>query len=61
MGVLLLNVGPKTFGNVSNICQKSVRKLSITKMCQKTVLNVFDFCQKTVRYKYMSELYQITF
>ena len=29
--VLLINVGPKTFGNLSDICQKSVRKLSVTK------------------------------
>ena len=27
--VLFINVGPKSFKNVSYICQKSVRKLSI--------------------------------
>ena len=59
--VLLVNVGPKTFGNLSDICQKSVRKLSVTKMCQKTVINVSEFCQKTVRCKYLSEIYQKRF
>ena len=59
--VLLFNVGPETFGNLSDICQKSVRKLSVTKMCQKTVLNVSEFCQKTVRCKYLSEIYQKRF
>ena len=35
--VLLANVGPKLFINLSDICRKSVRKLSFTKNCQKTV------------------------
>ena len=61
ISVLLFNVGPLTFGNLSDICQKSVRKLSVTKMCQKTVLNVSEFCQKTVRCKYLSEIYQKRF
>ena len=38
--VLLVNVGPETFGNLSDICQKYVRKLSVTKMSQKRVINV---------------------
>ena len=59
--VLMFNVGTETFGNLSDICQKSVRKLSVTKMCQKTVINVSEFCQKTVRCKYLSELYQKRF
>ena len=59
--VLLVNVGPETYGNLSDICQKSVRKLSVTKMCWKTVLNVSEFYQKTVRCKYLSELYQKRF
>ena len=35
--VLLANVGRKLFINLSDICRKSVRKLSFTKNCQKTV------------------------
>ena len=58
ISVLLVNVGPETFGNLSDICQKSVRKLSVTKMCQKRVINVSEFRQKTVRCKYVSEIYQ---
>ena len=46
--VLLANVGPKSCKKLSDICQKSVRKLSVTKICQKTVINVSEFCQKTV-------------
>ena len=46
---------------MSDICPKSVRKLSVTKMCQKTVLKVSEFCQKTVRCKYLSEIYQKRF
>ena len=52
--VLLFNVGPKSFKNVSYICQKSVRKLSFTKICQKTIWIVSDICQKSVRFKYLS-------
>ena len=59
--VLMFNVGTETFGNLSDICQKSVGKLSVAKICQKTVLNVSEFCQKTVRCKYLSELYQKRF
>ena len=59
--VLRFNVGPKAFGNLSDICQKSVRKLSVIKMCQITVINVSEFCQKTVRCKYLSEIYQKRF
>ena len=59
--VLLVNVGPETFENLSDICQKSVKKLSVTKMSQKTILNVSEFCQKTVRCKYLSEIYQKRF
>ena len=59
--VLFPNVGPETFGNLSDICQKSVRKLSVTKICQKTVINVSEINQKTVRHKYLSELYQKRF
>ena len=35
--VLFAFVGPKDFRNVSDICLKSVRKLSVTKNCQKSV------------------------
>ena len=59
--VLLYNVGPKTFGKLSYICQNSVRKLSDTKMCPKTIINVSEFCQKTIRCKYQSEFYQKRF
>ena len=55
------NVGPQSSKKLSDICQKSVRKLSVTKMYQKTVLNVSEFCQKTVRCKNLSELYQKRF
>ena len=62
-GILVLrdNVGPKNSKKLSDICQKSVKKLSVTKMSQKTVLNVSKFCQKTVRCKYLSEIYQKRF
>ena len=59
--VLSKNVGPKMFINLSDICQNSVRKLSDTKMCWKTVINVSEFCQKTVSCKCLSELYQKRF
>ena len=59
--VLLINVGTEMSKKQSDICQNSVRKLSVTKMCQKTVINVSEFCQKTVRCKYLSELYQKRF
>ena len=59
--VLLYNGGPESFKKLSDICQKSVRKLSVTKKCQKTVINVSEFCQKTVRCKYLSEIYQKRF
>ena len=59
--VLSADVGPKSFKKLSDICQKSVRKLSVIKMCQKTVINVSEFYQKTVRCKYLSELYQKRF
>ena len=35
--VLLDNVGPPNFQNMSEICPKTVRKLSFSKNCQKTV------------------------
>ena len=57
----MINVGPKSFKKLSDIYQKSVRKLSITKMCQKTVINVSEFCQKTVKCKYLSEIYKKRF
>ena len=47
----------KTVRYLSDICQKSVRKLLIAEMYQKTVINVSEFHQKTVRCKYLSELY----
>ena len=59
--VLFTPVGPTNFRNLSDNCQKTVRKLSVTKICQKTVLNVSEFCQKTVRCKYLSEIYQKRF
>ena len=59
--VLSADVGPKNFKKLSDICQKSVRKLSDVKMCQKTVINVSEFGQKTIRCKYLSELYQKRF
>ena len=59
--VLRFNVGPETFGNLSDICQKSVRKLLVTKMSKKLVINVSEFCQKTVRCKCLSEFYQKRF
>ena len=54
--VLMINVGPKSSKKQSDICQKSVRKLSVTKISQKTVRNVSDISQKTVSCKYLSEL-----
>ena len=54
--VLMFNVGPKSSKKQSDICQKSVRKLSVTKISQKTVRNVSDISQKTVSCKYLSEL-----
>ena len=56
--VLRDNVGPQSSKKLSDICQKSVRKLSVTRMCQKTVINVSEFYQKNVKLKYLSELYQ---
>ena len=53
--VLLDNVGPKSFRNLSYICQKYVRKQSVTKISQKTVRYVSYIGHKTVRCKYMSE------
>ena len=35
--VLMFNVGPNIFIDLSYICQKSVRKLSVPKICLKTV------------------------
>ena len=54
--VLMINVGPKISKKQSDICQKSVRKLSVTKFSQKTVRNVSDISQKTVSCKNLSEL-----
>ena len=59
--VLVINVGTESCRKQSDICQKSVRKLSVAKICQKSVRNVSEFCQKTVRCKYLSELYQKRF
>ena len=59
--VLLYNGGPENFGNLSEICQKSVRKQSVTKMCQKRVINVSEISQKTVRHKYLPEFHQKRF
>ena len=59
--VLRFNVGPKSPKKQSDICQNSVRKQSVVKMCQKTVINVSDISQKTVRCKYLSDLYQKIF
>ena len=59
--VLMFNVGTETFGNLSDICQKSVRKLSVTKICQKSVRYVSDNCQISVTYINVSELYQKSF
>ena len=52
----MINVGPKISKKQSDICQKSVRKLSVTKISQKTVRNVSDISQKTVSCKNLSEL-----
>ena len=45
------NVGHETFENLSDICQKSVRKLSVTKMCQNSVRKLSDanICQNSIR------------
>ena len=59
--VLLANVGPKSFRNLSYICQKYVRKQSVTKISQKTVRYVSYIGHKTVRCKYVSELYKKRF
>ena len=59
--VLMYNVGPETFRNLSYICQNSVRKQSVTKLCQISVRIVSDDCQKSVSCKYLSELYQKRF
>ena len=45
--VLMFNVGPNIFIDLSYICQKSVRKLSVPKICLKTVWIVSDICQKS--------------
>ena len=42
MSVLLPNVGPSNYRNVSEICLKTVRYLSVAKNCQKTIWNVSD-------------------
>ena len=52
--VLFWNWGPAFFKNVSECCQKSVIKLSISKLCQKTIKN----CHKCVRKLSYSELCQ---
>ena len=54
--VLSKNVGPPNSINVSEICLKYVRKLSVTKNCRKTVLNVSDICHKSISCKYLSEI-----
>ena len=59
--VLVINVGPKNCRKQSDICHKSVRKLSIAKICQKSVRNVSEFYQKTVRCKYLSEIHRKKF
>ena len=61
ISVLMINVGPKSFKKLSDICQKSVRKLSVAKISQNSVRNVSEFCQKTVRCKFVSEISQKTF
>ena len=53
--VLLDNVGPLNFKNLSEICLKTVKKLSVSKYCQKTVRNVSDICQYSVRCQTLSE------
>ena len=57
--VLLLNVGPTNFRNVSENCLKTVRNVSVAENCLKTVrnLSVAKNCLKCVRY--VSENYQI--
>ena len=47
--VLLINAGPETFGSLSDICQISVRKMSVTNVRQKTVINLSELYQKTVK------------
>ena len=54
--VLSADVGPKSFKKLSDICQKSVKKLSVAKISQNSVRNVSEFCQKTVRCKIVSEV-----
>ena len=53
--VLLDNVGPLNFKSLSEICLKTVKKLSVSKYCQKTVRNVSDICQYSVRCQTLSE------
>ena len=59
--VLRFNVGPKSYKKQSDICQNSIRKLSVTKMGQKTFINVSEFCPENVRCKYLSKLIQNKF
>ena len=59
--VLLLNWGPVIFGKLSEVCQISVRKLSVTKMCRKSVRKLSDIYQKTVRLRTLSENCQMRF
>ena len=61
ISVLRFNVGPKSSKKLSDICQNSVSKLSITKNSQNRVGNASNICQKTVRYKYLSEIYKKRF
>ena len=48
LSVLLLNVGPINSRKLSEICLKTIRKLSVSKICQRTVRKLSDMCQKTV-------------
>ena len=57
--VLSQNVGPTIFRNLSYICHKTVRKLSVTKIYQKTVRNVSENCQIYVSSKKVLGNYQI--
>ena len=59
--VLLAGVGPTNSRNMSVLCQKCVRNLSVTKICQKTVRNVSVICQKSVSCITLSEICQIIF
>ena len=59
--VLLVNVGPIIFRNLSEMYLKTVRNVSVTKNCQNSTWNVSDMCLKSVRFRILSEICQTKF